>query len=164
MTAQKSNKSRVLQFKNQKSPESMPNTMSEEQNLELSNIATEIESRLVRIKVNYYQIGELLTKARKILPHGTFQTWIQQHFNWELPYSTASLYMRIFEKFQHSRLTVQYLPLSFLLGMTEKTMPEKIKAILEENAKFLKSSDLRGFQLIYEKFKQKKSTYPNSRL
>jgi len=100
----------------------------------LNGYIVEIETRLRNIKCDFFEIGRYLSKAKAILPHGTFQLWIEKHFNKELPYSTAALYMKIFETFENSPKSVQYLPVTFLMKMTQKDFPEAIFNIVCENA------------------------------
>lgn len=100
----------------------------------LVQIGTDIEIRVVNIKRDYFQIGKSLSDAKKILPHGKFQDWVEFRFRKELPYATANLYMKIYEKFRHQPKTIQYLPITFLMNISQKSFPEEIFNIIMENA------------------------------
>lgn len=120
----------------------------------IAAIVTSVESHLLSVKRNVFEIGKCLSKAKHILPHGTFQRFITDHFNKELPYSTANLYMKIYDKFQLTPRAVQYLPITFLLKLTDNSFPEEVLNIIKENA----SSDSIDVQIIsdaFAKFKNK---------
>jgi hypothetical protein len=128
-------------------------TLSKDANEKLLSIVVDIETRLVNIKRDLFEIGKLLSNAKQILPHGMFQPWIEKTFARDLPYSTAYAYMMIFEHFQNSPQTVQLLPISFLMCMTRETFPQQIKEIIEENAQHLKSEDVKAIKEAYSAFK-----------
>ena len=61
---------------------------------QLPLIADEIRLKVGSIKRNIYDIGKLLTKAKKITDHGKFKEWIKENF--EFSYQTAKqLYERL---------------------------------------------------------------------
>lgn len=121
-------------------------------NQKLNSIIVEIETRLRNIKCDFFEIGRALSKAKQLLPHGTFQTWIEKHFNKELPYSTAALYMKIFETFENCPKTVQYLPITFLLKMTQESFPEEVFRIITENT-ISDRLDVNAISDAYDRFK-----------
>lgn len=122
--------------------------MRVEDSKKLINIVTDIETRLVNIKRDYFEIGRLLSKAKEILPHGKFQQWIEIHFKSELPYSTAALFMKIYNTFENAPATVQYLPITFLMKMTEQSFPEEIIKIITEQ----ENTDMLDIQVITETY------------
>jgi hypothetical protein len=116
-------------------------------------IVTSIESRLVSIKRNVFEIGKYVSQLKATLPHGTFEMFLEDHFKKELPYSTANLYMKIFEKFEKHPKAVQYLPITFLLKLAHNSFPEEVFNILTENV----NTDKIDIQLITDAFDQFKS-------
>lgn len=129
-------------------------TLPIQTNQKLNSIIVDIETRLRNIKCDFFEIGRSLSKAKQLLPHGTFQTWIEKHFNKELPYSTAALYMKIFETFEHCPKTVQFLPITFLLKMTQGSFPEEIFKIITENS-ISDRLDINTISDAYERYKNK---------
>lgn len=121
----------------------------------LLGIVTDIETRLVNIKRDFFEIGKLLSEAKKILPHGTFQSWIKERFGKELPYSTAALYMKIYETFKDCPKGVQYIPITLLMKMTQDAFPEEIFKIITENLTSDKL-DAESITEAYSLFKAKK--------
>ncbi len=78
------------------------------------------------IKKNVYQLGKALSEAKKILPHGKFQTWIKEAFGNTLSYPTAHNYMLIYNRFEKRPDVVQCLPLTHLLHMAKSLPDEEI--------------------------------------
>lgn len=120
----------------------------------LRQITLEIEERLVNIKRDVFEIGKLLSKAKSVLPHGAFQKWVKQTFSKDLPYSTAQLYMKIYDTFQNQPKTVQLIPLHFLMSMTQNTFPEKIRDLINEHAENLEKEDIDGVNEAFRQFKE----------
>jgi hypothetical protein len=71
-------------------PEVVNRTVFEGLNLatqkKILGIETDINSRLLNIKTDIYMIGKLLSQAKGILPHGTYQRWVEETWEKELPY------------------------------------------------------------------------------
>jgi Protein of unknown function (DUF3102) len=136
-----------------KTPDDALATMPLRDKQKLATIITSIEGKLCNIKRDIFEIGRLLYNAKKILPHGKYEEWIEIHFARELPRSTASLYVKIFETFEKSPKTVLYLPVTFLLKMTQTSFPEEIFKIISENVNSDKL-DVRAIDEAYTLFKK----------
>ena len=121
---------------------------------ELLKIQTEIETRIINIKRDIFQIGKLLFRAKKILPHGTFQKWIEDTFQNELPYSTAHFYMRVFETFKDKQKSVQYIPTKYLLMMVSGDFPHDVKEMIAEDPKSWNKFKLAQVKECHDLFKQ----------
>lgn len=119
----------------------------------LSGIVNDIEVRLMNIKHNVYEIGRLLNKAKFILPHGSFEKWIEETFRNELPYPTGYAFMKIYEKFKDNSNLVQKMPTTFLLSMSQKSFPDELIKLIEENADYLEKEDIKNVQIAYKDFK-----------
>ena len=130
------------------------NLLTKENKNKLSKITIEVEERLINIKRDLFQIGKLMSKAKSILPHGTFQEWIEKTFGKELPYSTAQAYMKIYETFQKSPKTVQLMPVHFLMNMTRNTFPEQIKDLINEHAQHMEKEDIQGVNEAFNHYKK----------
>jgi len=115
-----------------------------------------IRRNIHSIKRRTYDIGKLLFEAKKILPHGQFQLWIEQAFGGELPYSTAAAFKAIYDFFQDKPKMVRYIPVSILLLMKQKEFPEEMMKRIEADPEgFAKVVDVEGFKKAYKKIKKK---------
>jgi hypothetical protein len=120
------------------------------------SIQSNIDERLINIKINVYEIGKSLYKAKQILPHGSFQTWIEETWGKGLPYPTAAHYKGIYEHFKGQAQTVKALPITFLMQMRSKNFPEKLKETIVQNPKAFKSCSTRKFTSLCQQVKQGK--------
>jgi hypothetical protein len=116
-------------------------------------IQSDIEQRLVNIKTDIYGVGKLLSCAKKILPWGTFQRWIEETFGNDLPYSTAACWKSIYEVFEKNPQSVKLIPMNFLIKMKEKSFPEEILRLANENPEAFKEADLEELSRAYADFK-----------
>lgn len=117
-------------------------------------IQSQIEERLIQIKVNIYEVGKLLSRAKNVLNHGGFQRWIEETFGDELPYPTAACWKAIYEVFENNPKTVRLIPTNFLIKMKQKSFPEEILNLANENPEAFKEADLNALSRAYEKFKR----------
>jgi hypothetical protein len=62
---------------------------------QLDQLASKLRSALCRETKNIIEIGELLLKSRKLLEHGEWQHWLQEHF--DLSYRSAVNYYKAAE-------------------------------------------------------------------
>lgn len=122
----------------------------------LLTIHTDVTTRLTNIKRDAFHIGELLCKAKKILPHGKFRLWILCFFGNNLPYSTASLYMRIYEVFKDHPGSVDYFPSKCMLILTHKDFPLKVLQYIKENAHKFDNKSLKHIGEVYNLWKKGK--------
>ena len=106
--------------------------MGSSEKRKLLEIYTQIESRLINIKKDSFQIGKLLWEAKKVLPHGMFAPWIKKTFKDELPYTTAAMYMRIYRKFKDYERAVPFIPAKYMLMMINNGFPEESRNFLAE--------------------------------
>lgn len=125
----------------------------ERHRIKLLQIMTEIETRLFFIKGHCYEIGKYLSEAKELIPHGSFQAWIEDHFKSEFPYSTAHAYMKIYEVFKGKSKLVHLMPIHFLMDMTRKTFPDEIRKIVEDNAEFIKKDEVEQLKVAHQLFK-----------
>ncbi len=95
-------------------PSEMMEENTQNEKLRLLKIQTEIQTRLINIKIDAFHIGKLLNEAKETLPHGQFTPWIEMTFEKELPYSTAYFYMRVYDVFKDDPTAVQYIPTTYL--------------------------------------------------
>ncbi len=109
-------------------------------------IETAIWKKLGGIKKNVYEIGRLLSEAKKIMTHGQYEPWIKDAFGDELPLSTASLYKQIYDRFKDRPDIVLKVPVTYLLEAMkdlpsgtieeiEKALQEKIEKQAAKHAK-----------------------------
>jgi len=98
----------------------------------LLGISQQIYGKLKGIRRNIYEIGRLLSLAENtFINHGQFLPWIKQTFGAQLPYSTAWLYMKIFEKFKDNPKVIETYPVSVLLCMIQADFPQEVRTQLE---------------------------------
>ena len=106
--------------------------------VQLLQITTDIRTRLINIKQDALHVGHLLSQAKKILPHGKFQPWIEYFFKGDISYSTAYFYMRIYDTFEGNPSSVKNIPTTYLLMLKEAN--ELIEKQIElQNTMYLES-------------------------
>lgn len=131
----------------------------ERDQIKLLQIEKSIRANITDIKRKIYDIGKLLSEAKKILPHGQFQRWIEETFGGELPYSTAALYKDIYDHFKDKPEMVRYIPVSLLLFLKQKEFPEQIINLIEEDPEgYAKVVDIQAFKRTYADYKKGKKT------
>ncbi|MHA2239370.1 MAG: hypothetical protein ACXAB2_13570 [Candidatus Hodarchaeales archaeon] len=84
-------------------------SLSESDKSRVLEIQTKIEERLLNIKIDIFEIGKLLARAKDILPHGSFRRWVEETWGAELPYSTAACWKAIYSTFKDNPETVRLL-------------------------------------------------------
>jgi len=138
---------------NRKLAEELGIELEPEKKQKIYSIIREIDEKLTSIKRNIYEIGKLLYQAKIIIPHGQFQTWIENSFQKELPYSTAYAYMKIYETFNKNVKTVSLLPVNLLMEMTRKKFPDRIRELVNENVERFDEDDIKKFEKDYKSYK-----------
>lgn len=108
------------------------NSLVRSEKFKLTKIEREIQTRTIEIKKNAYEIGQFLCKAKAILPHGSFDTWREQTFGDDLPYSTAYHYRRIYLTFKDRPGAVSLIPTQYLLTLTQKQFPDEALQMIKE--------------------------------
>lgn len=124
----------------------------------LTKIEREVQTRIIAIKLDAYEIGKFLCEAKDMLSHGSFQDWIESTFADDLPYSTAYFYMKIYKTFKDVPGKVQYIPTKYLTILTQNQFPEEtlqlIKEKLEEDPEALKPKQLDKVKALYKLMKE----------
>lgn len=132
--------------------------LGQSEKVRLTNIEREIQTRLISIKINAYEIGKFCCDALKILPHGSYESWREQTFGDDLPYSTSYFYRRIYETFRDHEGQVQYIPTKYLTMLTQKQFPEEaltmIKEKMDEDPEALKPTQLEEVKELYTLMKK----------
>jgi len=128
--------------------------MEDEDIVFLQQSATNIEMELSFQKTSYYKTGELLSNAKKKLPHGRFLPWIKQCFGDSLPRATAFQYMKIYESFDEK--TVQYMSQKTLAIVAQNKFPEETRRLIQEH---IEKIDPEGMAIITDGYAQLKGGY-----
>jgi hypothetical protein len=128
--------------------------LSKAQTVELMSIETEVQSRLMYIKRDVYEIGKLLSVAKGIVSHGEFEKWIEKTFGDDLPYSTANYCMRVYMTFEDKPSLVTRIPSKYLLMVTQKSFPDQIVQLLKDNPDMISPHNLSQVKTLYEDYKK----------
>lgn len=99
---------------------------------QITKIERGIQASIINIKKDAYQIGKLLDKAKTVLPHGSFQTWVESTFGDDLPYSTANFYKNIYQTFEDRPGVVQHIPTKYLSAFTQKRFPDEALMMIKK--------------------------------
>lgn len=116
-------------------------------------IQIDIEGHLLNIKTHFFEIGKLLSRAKEILPHGTYQRWIEETFGDQLPYPTAACFKAIYERFKDQPQSVMLLPVTLLQQMAQPSFPDEIIKLINDNAEAFKNADFEEIKEAHGKFK-----------
>jgi len=99
-----------------------------ESNLEetatIEELTTEIQFYLGQIGQNIIEVGKRLIQAKKLLPHGEWQDWLEENF--DLKYRMAANFMAVAERFGKVHLNA-------LLGQTQMVVMLSLPEGTEEN-------------------------------
>ncbi|XWN36282.1 MAG: DUF3102 domain-containing protein [Balneola sp.] len=124
----------------------------------ISKIEIEVQTRLINIKLDAYEIGKFLCEAKSILPHGSFIKWIKMTFANDLPYSTGQHYMKIYLAFKDRPNQVQYIPTQYLMIFSQNNFPEEtlklIKNRLEVNPEGLQTAEYEELDYLFKLMKE----------
>jgi len=125
----------------------------------IQSIELKIRGKLETIKRNIFEIGQLLSTARIIIgDEGSYQSWIKERFADELPYSTAALYKKIYDRYPHNPKMIQYIPVSILLRLVQKDFPERVIKLFEDDPEGY------GKSVNIKKFKESADDYKKGRI
>lgn len=127
--------------------------LKEEEKKKILRIQVDIEGHLLTIKTHFFKIGRLLSQAKKILPHGTFQRWIEETFGEQLPYPTAACFKAIYEKFKDNERGLMLLPITLLQQMAQPTFPDEIIKLINDNPEAAKNADLEEIKMAHFEFR-----------
>lgn len=117
-------------------------------------LGTDIQNRIINIKKDSFNIGEMLTKAKKILQHGQFGKWIEYTFDTDLAYSTAYFYMKIYELFKDKPSAVKNFPVTYLLQMIQNEFPKEILDAMKKHPEKLSNGKLKIINEVYSLYKK----------
>ncbi len=120
----------------------------------LLQITTDIRTRLINIKQDALHVGHLLNQAKKILPHGKFQPWIEYFFKGDISYSTAYFYMRIYDTFEGCSSSVKNIPTTYLLMLTQKNFPKEIIELIKKHPEKFDNKNFKMLNEVYSLFKK----------
>jgi len=130
--------------------------LSKKQRTSLLSIQSKIDLRLIEIKTNIFQIGRLLSEAKKALPRGMFQKWIEETWGDQLPYPTAACYKSIYQRFQKNPIAVKLLPLTILTTLKQKAFPDEIFKLVNDNPEAFAKDNPEEFRNVYNDYKNGK--------
>jgi hypothetical protein len=130
--------------------------LKELEKVQFAEIRIEVLKRLNSIKVNIYEVGKYLSKAKSMLDHGKFQQWIKEAFDWQLPYSTAWNYIHIYETFLCNNEVILLFPVTFLMMMTRKSFPDTVRDLITNNPDAFKDEGRKIVEIAYENLKNNK--------
>ena len=122
----------------------------------LDSIKEELKLRSQSFKYHIYEMGKLLCSAKKILPHGQFQPWLDKNF--EFGYRTAYNFMKVYRSCMGHPEVVKYFNPSCLYVLTRPDFPKDLRQALFEGAKGpvdIKEKDLIKLALEYRNGKIK---------
>jgi hypothetical protein len=108
----------------------------------LAETAVTIRSLVFTTRGNIFEIGGLLTAAKKRVGHGRFCAWLKKEFAWSE--STARRFMRVYEVMSAESVTVTDLPdleMRSLYLITAKSTPKAARDEVLKRAKNEKLND-----------------------
>jgi hypothetical protein len=91
---------------------------------ELAALAPRIRERLKRTAEDVVAIGVDLLRAKELLVHGSFGTWLENEFS--LSHRTATQFMRAADRFGHRLEAVSDLPSGVLLELASPSVPDDL--------------------------------------
>jgi len=119
---------------------------------DLVQIKEEILQINNNMKTNIYKIGELLVRAKNILEHGGFKTWVKDNF--EFSFQQAHNFMNVYSNCLGNPEIVHTISSSILYLITSPHFPSDLREHIFENGKNMKKIKGKEFQEVYEKFKR----------
>jgi Protein of unknown function (DUF3102) len=99
----------------------------------LDLIKEELKVRSQGFKYQIYEMGKLLCEAKKILPHGQFQPWLDNNF--EFGYRTAYNFMKVYRACIGHPEVVKYFNPSCLYVLSKPNFPKDLRDALFDGAK-----------------------------
>ena len=70
----------------------------------LMQLEEEIKLHLNQINQHIIELGKQLIQAKSLVPHGQWQTWLQNNF--QLSYPTATKFIKCAERFPNDSITL----------------------------------------------------------
>lgn len=118
----------------------------------------EIKNEICRItktmKTDIYRIGELLVKAKKLLPQGAFGTWVDDNF--EFSSQQANNFMNVYRHCLGRPDIVETIKASLLYKITAPKFPDDLREHILANGKKLKKIKNEEFKKVLSDFKNGK--------
>ncbi len=99
----------------------------------LISLGEELQARAKALKYQYFECGRVLCEAKKHLPHGEFQPWVENHF--EHGYRTGHNCMKVYEACMGHPEVVQYFNPSCLYLIAKPSFPEGLREALFDGAR-----------------------------
>jgi hypothetical protein len=99
----------------------------------LASVGEELQVRGRAVKYHIYEIGRLLCDAKRLLPHGEFQPWVEEHF--EHSYRTAKNCMHVYEVCMGQPEVLEYFSATCLEIICAPNFPADLRTALFENVK-----------------------------
>jgi len=128
--------------------------MNESENpQQLPLIEDEIKARIRRTKKEIYKIGELLVKAKSLVPPGKFKSWIKENFE-DLSYPTAVNFMRVYKCCLGRPSIVQTIGISILYQITAPSFPRDLRKHIFEHGDIPRKIRNKDMKEIAERFKR----------
>ncbi|MDB4442246.1 DUF3102 domain-containing protein [bacterium] len=103
---------------------------------QLSLMVDEVNLRVQNIKRELYEIGRVLTEAKKIIGHGGFQDWMEAEFDFS--YQTANNFMHVYQCCLGRPQLVEDFKPSLLYILTAPKFQENIRELFFKHASFFK--------------------------
>lgn len=122
----------------------------------LDSIKDELQARSQGFKFQIYEMGKLLCEAKKILPHGQFQPWINDNF--EFCYRTAANFMKVYRACIGHPEVVKYFNSSCVYIICRTDFPPDLRQALFNGVKGhvdIKEKDIVKLALNYKNGKIK---------
>jgi hypothetical protein len=120
---------------------------------QLPLIIDEIKARAGNLKGHIFEIGKLLFEAKKLVGHGKFKKWIEDHF--EFSYQTANNFMNVYDNCLHLRPLVKLLDLSVLYQIASPKCPDDLRDLLIKAGEGLKGISGPKIKSIINRFIEK---------
>jgi len=99
----------------------------------LDSIKQELQIRSQVFKYQIYEMGKLLYEAKKILPHGKFQPWLDNNF--DFGYRTAHNFMKVYIACIGHPEVVKYFNQSCLYVISRPNFPKDLRQALFDGVK-----------------------------
>jgi hypothetical protein len=94
----------------------------------LDNLAAEIKLRVKICKKEIFKIGELLTEAKRLSGHGSFQQWVEN--NCDFSYETANNFMNAYKYCLGYFELLETVPLSIIYMVASPNFPSDFREYL----------------------------------
>lgn len=133
-------------------------TVQAEKNKEryLNMIATKVNAKIVNIKREMFNIGALLVEAKEYLPHGEFQKWVEENFDFS--YATANNFMNVYNACLENPDIVKSIKASALYTIAAPGFPGDLREFIFAHGNYLKDLKAGEIQDICKRYKNKELT------